>query len=1018
MEGRCFLRSVQLVNFMCHHNLVVEFEKQITCIVGGNGSGKSAIMIGLGILFGLKSSAMERGPSFSHYIKKGEGFSVIKVQIRNTDYRLDEFGNTITIQKTIKRDRGTAMKIYGERGGAVYHTERDLKRILEHFRVFLSNPLCYLTQDRSKKLLKQTTPGGMYRFFKAGTEIEETQKIHEENEKSLCAMRDAIERAEERSKKQKKTLSAVETALSLLTSYSEISEKVRELEAEKVWAKYAGKEKEVKRQETEKEAAYREYANRSAEKEKVLEKLELLQKEISQLQKEKLDRQVKRSNRNTEIEEEMKKEAARKREVEKEIEHFNVEISTHREQIRRAERIMDADTKAATQKQTEDTVETLEKRIEHEKKEIEETEKLQSECMIRKVQICAELERTKTDIRAAENSKKQKEEILRAAKELNPMFFYGAQTEKALALISRRGIGATGPLGLYITVKNEKWARAIEAVLGGTVYGYIVHTQRDKIALEDVFRECGVKKYQIYVTKTQEERSGDRIKEKAKKVSESIMRRAAGAGERSGRKEGNVCGVLSQIEDSAELAVEQLVILLGIEKIGLVEHREAGYALLEMKSGLESVYTKEGDKIQYVGHSMSDMRCVLKEKRLLASKDRAKEIEQEIAEASSGIYALHEQMKKSAADRDGAEKEIAELRERMGRGRAALAEAEEDARRKKSLLADELLIQHRKHVASAEQLEKQKRTIEETLDEVYKAIGALEQEKKKNEQEEEESAQLEQSSRRKQREIQQECEIFKKQLIEVMYNSDLMLQRIERLDREIEEAKKECYKLREDSLSASRGRVLQVTADPESIEEEIESLKSKITAISRETESVEQLNRKKQQLTVEIERLEKVVADNGKEIEEVGRWTEKRIERRKMLLQSVGEQAEKRFSELMEMREYAGALLFDHEKEELEMQVMVSEKSTGNKQSLSGGERSFAGICFLLSLWPLVSSPIRVLDEFDVFMDGLNRKAALQLILEISEALDSQIILITPLNVGELSSDICQVYTLRSPEMK
>ncbi|MEQ2202871.1 Structural maintenance of chromosomes protein 6, partial [Xenoophorus captivus] len=77
------------------------------------------------------------------------------------------------------------------------------------------------------------------------------------------------------------------------------------------------------------------------------------------------------------------------------------------------------------------------------------------------------------------------------------------------------------------------------------------------------------------------------------------------------------------------------------------------------------------------------------------------------------------------------------------------------------------------------------------------------------------------------------------------------------------------------------------------------------------------------------------------------------------------------FNSMLAQRGYSGSMTFDHKNETLTISVQPGQ---GNKadlsdmRSLSGGERSFSTVCFVLSLWAITESPFRCLDEFDVYM--------------------------------------------------
>jgi chromosome segregation ATPase len=65
-----------------------------------------------------------------------------------------------------------------------------------------------------------------------------------------------------------------------------------------------------------------------------------------------------------------------------------------------------------------------------------------------------------------------------------------------------------------------------------------------------------------------------------------------------------------------------------------------------------------------------------------------------------------------------------------------------------------------------------------------------------------------------------------------------------------------------------------------------------------------------------------------------------------------------------------GSIVIDHQEGTLKVKVSPSKehKSVADIMSLSGGERSFSTVSFIMALWEAVYPPFCFLDEFDVFM--------------------------------------------------
>ena len=112
---------------------------------------------------------------------------------------------------------------------------------------------------------------------------------------------------------------------------------------------------------------------------------------------------------------------------------------------------------------------------------------------------------------------------------------------------------------------------------------------------------------------------------------------------------------------------------------------------------------------------------------------------------------------------------------------------------------------------------------------------------------------------------------------------------------------------------------------------------------------------------------------------------------------------------------------FDHEEKQLNLIVQkdnTDEKSqTKDVKALSGGERSFATLSLLLAIGESLETPFRVMDEFDVFLDPVARKIAMQTLTEVAlEMKHRQFIFITPQDCSSLKTGpMLKIFKMKAP---
>ncbi|KAM0675892.1 Structural maintenance of chromosomes protein 6 [Gurleya vavrai] len=963
-------KSIELQNFMCHRHFKIDFTKRVTFIGGLNGSGKSAIMISLGLLLGERAKNLERGNSFKDLIKTNSSECKISLILSNTvNFHFEFFGDEIIIERRIN-EKSNSLFIMNKFKKVWSKKKEDLDVLLNHFSISFRNPLNFLTQEHAKKFLNISKPSVLYEFFMKGTELEINKTLHKEAEEEVLEMNERIEEIKKRNEVVENELLKRKNKIEVISNIKNWQKTLERIEVEKKWAQVDfNAEKKIELELVDLNVKLNNEQNELiVYVNQIQHEKQKMNKEIDEIRKRNLERQEKENELNGKITEK----ELNKREIENDLKEIEENINKQKKDLEDFKLSMN-----------EERIKFLDESLVKNKIKIEDLH--EEKIMLENQKNCIEEKSIKEEERIS-NTKIQINQIQRMIEEnkkikINNLVFFGDRMPDLVNAIKNTKFSGMviGPLSNEVSLKEKKWYKPVSFVLNNYLNSFIVFEQDDKKKILNLLQNLNIKNVSIYMP--------------SNKNNELIRF----------RKNQNFKSVLDVIECSNNKVLNQLIILAQIESIILIEERSLAHKIIKSKpNDVDIAFTINGDQIKMFNNNLSDFAYSGPEKFFFQnSADKIIDLETNLNELKNknlknefldNIYSLKRKINDTEVliEKIGNETRNFEFELRTLKNVKAKIH-EKDIEN----INEELEI-------NLQQFDELKCLLKEINMEILEKRNEFDKLKLKYSSNEEnyrkELKSLEEKQNMAKYKINFTKEIILKKVGELNTISDsINLQKINliKLGHEFD-------KIREEKI----------------IDDEIFELKAKIQLHDEKIDEIDMQN-VIHELESEKENNENLLDEFEKKVLKIKINLERRNQRREEIKQKESKRATKDFKFYMELRDYDGNLIFDHEKELLEIKVKLkNNKIAGDKNTLSGGEKSYAGICLLLSLWPSVCCPVKILDEFDVYMDNLNRKSAIESILEYFKDESSQLILITPLDTFNLKNDHCDVFVMQPPEKK
>ncbi|KAL8844334.1 MAG: hypothetical protein Q9176_001244 [Flavoplaca citrina] len=1014
------LESVTCSNFMCHNYLEVPLGPLINFIIGHNGSGKSAILTAITICLGGKATATNRGQSLKSFIKEGTDNATLSVKIKNkgdSSYQSEVYGDSIIVERHFTRSGTSNFKLKSATGRLISTRKADLEEICDYFALQIDNPMNVLTQDMARQFLSNSTPQDKYKFFMKGTQLEHLDGDYLQIEQSINRIDQDLAKSladvgayEEEARKAKHTLELSEKHDSLRekirsigwqmawAQVEEIEQKLADTDDElaKITEDIAGAEQKTNTCTEDFDTANVDFHHNSRQVEELQEALaphasqkDQAKQKNDKAKKEAFDLQLEQRK----IKDLMKSTEGRMKKGESDIaeEHRRLEEINGGSNARR---LVELDEKRS---QLSDAKTRLK----------EHDDRLPS--------LQDERRRASDEVdKAKEPISKQRQDVQKCEERLNRLIkdkgkqegAYHAGLPRLLRAIREDGgfqQTPIGPIGYHVQLKKPAWSSILEKSLGGMLNTFIVISKSDQAKLSQMMAhfQC---QYPIVIG------NNGRVDTTNHEPDPQFET------------------VLKILEIDEDLARKQLIINQAIEQTILINSRQDATNIMNETrlSNVKQCYAHNvggsGHRFSYgwggglvsafvpawsgpprmktdVEYQVNACRAELQrlrahlndlERMVRERQTNLKDCEQAIARHKRDSRELRIEMQR-------VEEHVENLQDALERD--SLEEGKLDALKEGLKEAEEELTTHQASysdsVVAMDKAKEVLRVCREEMSAIDSEVAEIQAKIRKAE-----NKKIKSSERRE----------------TALRNKNAAFADLE----ELQKTKEKGERQREDCANTvevwteQANRIhprvpVEAGETPRSIEKKLDKLQADLQ--KWET----RLGGNRQQIAEAAASKVRAFQKAKRQVEDVERLAQllkttlvNRKERWKLFQRAITARARVQFMWMLSERSFRGRLLANHKEKKLDLVVEPDPTKVGRgreAKTLSGGEKSFSTICLLLSLWDAMGAPVRCLDEFDVFMDSVNREVSMRKMIEAARySIGKQFVLITPGSMGSVNS--------------